>query len=464
MKLSGDFEKNFRIYLMSALSWIGPQESLDHKAGDLYSFRGGLKYTNDYFNGGLGLRLFVLGNEKKLNENINVDTAHSIFTAITEKAYEEIKQKNPEITKALNEYLDDDMITVLIDEFKRIVNELQGNYKISLLTNLIELTDVDILTIGNVHFSKSTFFFSEDFPDTIRPQPAITLLGTTEQSREEVISKNLDHVALTTEASGYHHKDEKSLVFYKALAEFKQVFAFLVFCRHFLSNVKNKEFEIKTKAVQPSGAFKGNKSGIQRYYLWGEKDKGCAVEFSTLWSTIDLAREAFIIDTETLEALKKSCYLEQYNSLLQGIDKNRIRGKIRRCLDWFLKSHLEDDSTDEVVSLFIGLETLLATGPDPFRGAADDLAENVALLMTPHPDERYSCKKDFKKAYRLRCKIIHSGEVIDWDKDWVTVRSIRNYVVWSLRGILSHLDEISRYGKEEGSMQEYFDRLKLGGM
>lgn len=147
---------------------------------------------------------------------------------------------------------------------------------------------------------------------------------------------------------------------------------------------------------------------------------------------------------------------------MRKVQINRIAGKVRRSFDWFLKGVLEDDATDQVVILFTSLEALLSSGPDPFRGSTDDLAENVAIMLTRDGNERYEYKKAVKKAYSLRCKIVHGGETIS-EKDLPVIRQLQTYTVWSLRGILSHLQEIFNYGNGDKHLQEYFDREKLRG-
>ena len=131
-------------------------------------------------------------------------------------------------------------------------------------------------------------------------------------------------------------------------------------------------------------------------------------------------------------------------------------------MDWFLKANLEKDLTDEAISLFISLETLLSTGPDPLSSQTDDLAENVVILAHSGEDIRYKAKKYFKKEiYGLRNQIMHRGYSINFDKDLKKVSRLGIYVIYSIREILGRINEIIKYGKDLNALKEYFERKKL---
>ena len=90
------------------------------------------------------------------------------------------------------------------------------------------------------------------------------------------------------------------------------------------------------------------------------------------------------------------------------------------------------------------------------------MAENIAIMLTSDPDDRYNYKKNFKdKVYPLRNKIMHNGQIFSWDKDYANLSELRTYVVWSTLGILDRLEKITKYGNGSKAMREYFEREKL---
>ncbi len=465
MKFSRQFKKNVEFFLKVSLTTIGPEDKLD-LTGDLktYSFEDDLKMSEAYFVGGYVLRNGVMEMEKELQGKTNDDFAYSIFEELVKRIYRKIKERT-EITDTLNKYLANSDIDFACETLRNLLDQAYGEYTVTLITDLVDLVDVHSIQVGNVRLIKIDENFVKDLPESFESRSYLSLLLDPNRgdkiTREDFLKENTNLVAFLTEASGYHYKNERSGVFEDAVSGFKQVFAYLAYAKHFFENVREKTFELKTRRLEQSLTGTEPK-GVQKYYVRRKEDKDYLKWIVTRWAQTKFSRRVFIVDSQTSEELKKKCFLEEYNDLMRKVQTNRIAGKVRRSFDWFLKGVLEDDPTDQVVTLFTSLEALLSSGPDPFRGSTDDLAENVAIMLTRDGNERYEYKQAVKKAYSLRCKIVHGGETIS-EKDLPVIRQLQTYTVWSLRGILAHLQEIFYYGNGDKHLQEYFDREKLRG-
>ena len=103
--------------------------------------------------------------------------------------------------------------------------------------------------------------------------------------------------------------------------------------------------------------------------------------------------------------------------IIQNGEFGKIGNKIKRSLDWVFKEMLEKDDTDKTIALFISLETLMSTGPDPFMSLTDDYAENIAIITNNNVEKRLSEKRYFKsKVYKLRNNIMHNGYEVIWER------------------------------------------------
>ncbi len=470
MKISNQFQKNIEKFLKVALTFIAHKDSPNIRvARDTYDFDNELKRTNEYFLGWYLLRELVLDKEKELRYKINDNSSQTLFEALVEAIYEKIKERDEKVTTTLSNHFENGDLKFATNFMKKILVESHDKYSIILITDLIDLLDINRFQVGNVEIAKINEDFINNLPEQI--EDYLGLLGILAKenggypnyrTKENFLEQNKKYIALSVGITGFHHNRERSIVFEEALSEFKQVFAYLAYAKHFFANKKKKVFQIKTRSPEYRG-FTAKPSIMQTYYVGKQRHNDTLKMIDTRWFDIELFNEIFLIDSETVRQLNELCYLKEYNYLIENIVGNQIAGKVKRAFDWFLKANLEDNSTDELVSLFIGLESLLSSGPDPFRGSTDDLAENVAILMTRSPEQRYSFKKEVRDAYSLRCKVVHAGEIIKREKDFFTIIQLRNYVVWSLRGILSRLDQIFKYGNKVKHLQEYFDREKLKG-
>ena len=56
---------------------------------------------------------------------------------------------------------------------------------------------------------------------------------------------------------------------------------------------------------------------------------------------------------------------------------------------------------------------------------------------------------------------MHHGKPINWEKDLRAIRLLKDFIVWSIIGIMQRIDEITKYGNNDKAIKEYFEREKL---
>ncbi len=177
---------------------------------------------------------------------------------------------------------------------------------------------------------------------------------------------------------------------------------------------------------------------------------------------ITLPEFAFTINKASLEKIEKRCYLNNFNMIIQNGEFGKIGNKIKRSLDWAFKGMLERDDTDKTIALFISLETLMSTGPDPFMSLTDNYAENIAIITNSNVEKRLSEKRYFKsKVYKLRNNIMHNGYEVIWGKDGDKIERLKKYVAWALRWFIKNIDTLMKIGNNTNAVKEYFEREKL---
>jgi len=446
---------------------IGQKESLSVSEDKQYDFQDDLKYTDFYFNGGFLLRDLVLGKIKNCKNETNEDFSQELFNNIMNEVYNKIKKRGISIEKTLNNYLIEEDYDFAAERLEESLRKSKKNFKVILVSDLIELNDIDSCQIGNVVIKKINKEYVTSLPNNIEGVKGESLLGSLGPksfNRESFLEKHKEHVGLEIGVQGYHFNDELSPVFDSAIKEIRLVFAYLFLCRNFSTEVEKKfEFKIETKEIKRDGFLSRSiMTGLQEYYLFDSDYSDFLKKFDSRWREIILSNKIFVLSNETLDKLKKQCYLDQFNKLSESSDIGEIKNKICRSLDWFLKATLEENGTDEVISLFISLETLLSTSQDPLTSHTDDMAENIAIMLTDDPDERYKYKRAFKdKVYPLRNKIMHNGQTLSWDRDYLNLKELRIYIVWSTLGVLNRIEKIVKYGNGSKAMREYFEREKL---
>lgn len=456
-------KKEFKDFINFYFKNIGPKLKLKYEEKNIYSFEDEIYYGEAYFNGGFELKRRFLDNVSKYKGKINYSSSSRLFGYICKFIYNRIKSRVKNIDDTLEIYLKDDDISAGLLEIENKLKQSYGVYRIYLITNLIYLKNIKTLQFGNVNMNRVDEDSINWFPEKIEHpfNSSLTKLLVIDRplSREKFLKKYKDNVILETRIEGYHINNEVSDVIEKALFEYRQLFSYLIMCKELLGQSKSDKDILETKKV---GQYNEIKSSIQICYIGKENNLRQLKFIDIEFEKFRLPEKQFIINKEALQLIKERCCLNNFNNVSQDIEYGDMREKIRRSMDWFLKANLEKDLTDEAISLFISLETLLSTGSDPLSSQTDDLAENVVILAHSGEDIRYKAKKYFKKEiYGLRNQIMHRGYSINFDKDLKKVSRLGIYVIYSIREILGRINEIIKYGKDLNALKEYFERKKL---
>jgi len=440
------------------LYYIAPEDKLEPESKK-YIFEDEIKMQDDYFHIGNYFQAFANTYLKGFQNKVNYSTSYAVGDIVLRNIYSRIKDRNEKIDERLYKYLIDEDIDFAIGETKSIFENSNAKHKVILVTNLIEFVDVSMLKVGNVKMFKINEDYIQHIPDTI---PSIyiraSLLGSTREDakKEKFLEDNCKYIAMEIDTKGCHFNSETSSPVETAIEEFKQVWAYLYMCKHYLSRVAEDRYEIPVKEIKNSGFLLQGESEISNFYV-NKKDTAEWRSVNTQFTEINLSKEKFVLDNKSVEEIKKRCCLEQFNKLYSNI-KGTFKNKVFTSLGWYLKSHQEVDTTDKAISLFISLESLLTS-------STDDMAENVALLTYSTVDDRYKAKKNFKDTvYPLRNKILHSGKRVNSNKDYKVLRELQDYTVWSLRNILNRTERISALDAGGDAIKEYFERLKLSGV
>lgn len=452
MDKSSETFKKLKTLVQQYSGIIGPEHIFRNSKADTYLFEDNLRFNKHYFYGGYFLREVLEKIGCRKNET-NYDFCYNLFHKIMSEVYRNVKDRNIPIEKTLDNYLTEEDFDFAAKRLEELLKSSRSKFKIILVSNLIELSDIESLQIGNVTVRKITRNYINTLPEEIEIDPVRFGLLSVERhrkkiTREEFLDKYHEHVALEVNVEGYHFEDETSPVFYLAIQEIRLFFAYLFACKHFLENVAKGKYKIEVKEMPKYPFLSTETIGLQEYYIRKQDDISYLKKIDTRWAKIILSNKTFVLTKESLDKLSESCHLGNFNTMNQSHDYGEIKSKINRSLDWFLKAILEEDVTDAVISFFISLESLLSTDAGPLTSHTDDMAENIAIMLTSDPDNRYEHKRRFKDVYRLRNKVMHNGKVFSWDegKDVKSLNYLKIDIVWSVLGILKRLELIREYG------------------
>jgi len=455
-------KKEFKDFINFYFKNIGPKSKLKYEEKNIYSFEDDIYFGEVYFGGGSDLKIKILDNIPKYKGKINYSSSYQLFGYICKFIYNRIKSRVKNIDDTLETYLKDEDISAGLLEIENKLKQSYGVYRIYLITNLIYLKNIKTLQFGNVNMNRvdedSINWFPEKIEYPFKSSLAKLLVIDKALSREELLKEYKNNVILETRIKGYHISSEKSDVVKSAFFEYRQVFSYLIMCKGLLGQGKFGKDIFETKEIDQYAEVK---RVIQICYVGRDNNLKQLKFIDTAFEEFKLSEKQFIINKEVLQLIKEKCYLSNFNDISQDIKYGDMREKIRRSMDWFLKAKIEKDFTDKAISLFISLETLLSTGPDPLSSQTDDLAENV-VIITHAGEERYEVKKYFKKEiYGLRNQIMHRGYSVNLDTDLEKISRLEIYVIYSIRAILGRINEIIKYGKDSNALKEYFERKKL---
>lgn len=457
-------EKRFKLFIDISFLSIGCANTIGkdgtHCLGEYKpDEQNPIKFNKTYFAGGGFLKSLVLNDNKIYKERINDLTAYEIFKHLTQCISTVIQNRENELDKTFDKFLrpeDYGLAKKLIDDD---ITKSKGTFKVIFITDLIELANIDQIYIGRGKIKKIDDNYLSQWPETIPSKLRKSLLGfgLPDDSKNKFLEQHKNHVAIEIDVQGFHFDDEKSAVIDSAIREIKLIFSFLLMCRRFLASVSEDAISINTKETKTNLFWEYSEPvGFQEYYLT-KKDDSTYLKIIDFYEKIRFASEVVVITKEVFEQIEKRCCLANFNIIVT--ESTELANRIRLAFDWFLKSSLEKDLTDEAIALFISLESLLASGSSY---NTETLGANLAIMLNSDSEKRFKYKEDFKKRiYPLRNKIMHHGALVSFDKNYDELVELRGLIAWALYGIIYRLEEIKACGTHGNSIFEYFDKLKL---
>lgn len=466
-KLKKDFENIIKI----VFEHLAPKSKSISRKQDSRQSENKLDIFNENFStGNFWLKQNILPNIRKHKEKeINFFSSMILLAYIIKKIYMKIKSRVETINDSLGIYLKSEDFDYGLTEISNKLENSFGKHTIYFISNLLSLQDIDSINIGKVSIKKIDEKIIEELPSSIEkpyfsnvytPLSLALIKGEyidPNKFVEEFKGKTLFEVTI----EGYQVENEKSDVFEEALREFKIVLSYFSICKIFLENVASDRYSFEIKKIKQNNNY-GSKNDYQIYYLKNNKEPKILKAMDVLTDYIVLPEFAFTVNKALLEKIEKRCYLKNFNMIIQNGKFGRIGDKIKRSFDWAFKEMLEKNDTDKTIALFISLETLISTGPDPFIGLTDNYAENIAIMTHSNVQDRLNEKKFFKKkVYQLRNNIMHNGYEVNREKDWNEIKRLKIYVAWTLRWYIQNIDKLMMLGNNVNAVKEYFEREKL---
>jgi len=464
----GKSREYFEKIIKGIFKFIGPKPKVSTKRQMFYKFEDGLYFNEVYFTGGFLMREGILSNIRKYRE-VNNSTSYELFHYICKIMYHKIKSRVGVIDSTLDVYLEKEDINQGFFEMLKKLDNSCGEYTVYFISNLLVLRDINSVNIGKVSIKNLNEKIIGELASNIEKPVfsnvysplALALIEGDYFNPNRFLQEFKGKVIFETVVKGYHLDNEMSEVFNRGLREFKYILSYLSVCKIFLENVASDQFSIKTEDIKTTNYF-GTENNYQIYYIKNNNKPETWKTIKTISDLGALPKFAFVIDKNLMKVIKERCELDNFNMIIQKGEYGEIGNKIRRCLDWIYKGMIEKNDTDKAIALFISLETLMSTGPDPLTSLTDDLAENLAIITHNNVEDRLKEKKYFKsKIYTLRNKIMHNGYEINWEDDWGKIERLRIYIAWSVRWFIKNIDAINKIGNDINTLKEYFEREKL---
>lgn len=457
----------FELLIKDIFKNIGPKTKISSKKLMFYEFEDGLYFNEECFSAGSLIKYEILDKIYQKEKEVNDSTSYELFQYISKIMYNKIKAREKVIRDTLDIYLIDKDIDYAFSEMFKKLDDSYGKYTLYLLTNLINLRDVDSVDIGKVTVKNLNEENIKELPQNIERSFKTNIseaLATNKYlTPTQFLQEFKGSVILEISVEGIHLNNETSKIFEKSFAEFSNVFSYLSICENFLKNVRLDSYNIKTEDIRIFNY--GFYDKIPHYFYLYDKNKPKYLKLiNTEFQKIKLPKILFRIDKDSLEKIKKRCCLDNFNKIFQNQKKyGEISEKITRSMNWFYKEMVEEDATDRAIALFISLEILMSTKPDRFSSLTDDLAENLAIITQYSVKDRYETKKYFKNnIYQLRNDIMHRGKKVNTAKDFNTAERLKICLVWSLRWIIENIESFKENGKyKTEKLKEYFEKQKL---
>jgi len=447
MKNNEQFRETMQIVLKEVLSTIGPEYTFHNTDGKINMFEDLDCDIWEYIKSRKHFYESVIN--KIIKNETNEAFVYSLLGSLIDALCHRIVGRENDITRRIDYYLNDEDIKFSCKYVNDKIKESKKKHKIILFTNLIELRDIQEINIGNVKIVDVTNDYLKKYPPKFWITSLIEQLNLPEQPKSVL---NLErYTALETEVDGYHFDIEKSVTFEDALNAFRITFSYIHLCDFFLKNDKIESYEIQKEFIPPKTIFDSGYDK-QRYFIYPKKDITSIKEISTHSDEYEYTNKRIIISKETFDIINKRCFLSSFNKICNMDKTNKLRNKIIRSFDWFLKAILEKDNTDSVIDYFISIETLFSSGQ---YGANNHImAENIALAISLNLEERIEKYERLSKILKWRNRIIHKGGYFEEEPEcWEYLYSLRVSIVWSLIDILKNYEKIC-------DLREKMDNLK----
>lgn len=457
----------FKVYkdlLHSYFKKIGPKNILEKKNDrDIFQLEGDLYHNSDYFNGGHEFKDNIFDKIKNHKNEISYDTSFLLFKFIIKSILDRIKGRNTRINDYLNKYLIDEDYNESFKVIRNKLEEIFGVYRFIFITNYIEYECTNILDLEKIKIGRLDSL-KKYIPENIDYPYSATLAKLLSKGhyikRNNFLKDYGKKTFIEVEIEGYHFLNEKSDIFNKCVYELKQIFSFLHLLKdlYVLKKLQPEigDWNIKSKNIEY------NESMYIYPYVINKKGKYLSYIDHNI-SNISNLRQKIILNEKCINLLlREEGIIDKFNKCVISKKYGDLSDKYKRSLDWFFKSQLENDFTDEAIYLFISLESLLSTNPDPFTSFSNNLADNLVLLSFPkNPEFRYEHKQEFKKVYSLRNKIMHHGHTISTKDDLKSIALLKYYSFLSIYNYLNQIDKISKIGCKIGHLNKYFDLKKF---
>lgn len=461
-------KEHFKNILKQIFKNIGPSSKISFEGKEMYKFEDDLYFNSDYFIWTMPIKLEILDKIPKYKGKVNIQTSDELLEHICLNIYRKIKRRVETISDSLDIYLKEEDIDFGFKEIFKKMDISYGKHSVYFISNILVLKEIESINIGRVSIKRVGEKIVKELP-TIIEKPLFSCVYTPMQIAlmkgnyldpnrfvKEFEGKTMFEITL----EGYQVGNERSKIFERAIEEFKYVLSYLSICKTFLENVSSDKYSFSIEYIKLDNRS-NSENKYQIYYVRDHNNTKILKCVRDFQGYLKLPKFTFIIDSELLEVIKKRCYLSNFCMIMENEKLGEVGNKIKLSLEWVFKEMIEYDDTDKVIALFISLETLITTGPDPFMSLTDDYAENVAIMTVTGIERRLEEKRFFKKVYKLRNNIMHNGYKIKWLDDWQKIKRLKIYIAWSLRYFINNINKIMKIGNDTNALKEYFERLKL---
>lgn len=451
--------------LKGILSAYGPKGSFSQtESTRQFNFRDNIYFDFDS-SWAARHKLVKLIKEYYSSDSINDASLYRITFSILDLIIDKILEEYPDTTKRLIEYFQSEYVSQVINFLEAEAKKLGNLYTGIIITDFISLSGVEEIQIGRCKISKINESLLPLLPAELpaksaRNEALLAMSGLrnydtcySKITKLEFVERFKDKVAIICpNLSGYHFKDEQSLVVDEMTKQLKLTYSFLKYSAYLI----NREEDIKVCDAQNSS----DKFPYFETYISADNDNNF---FEVIKSKADIAfiTDQILITDKIRELLDDLCLQSNFNTACEAKTDNKIaietNSKVETAFDWYLRGLVSRDMTDKFLSFFICLEVLLSHSKTE---VSDNMAENAAILFASDFNIRYAKKKRFKELYNVRCEIVHAGRKLSSStEDFGVVYDTESFITIIICKVLYLLPTIYEIG-----LKDYLEKIKLRGV